>query len=416
MYRHLALTVGLASCALAGADRATAPARPAIPAATPEVARGLRFTPDGIARLTGTLPNLNLPDAAARLSALMDLEVVLPEPEEPDLEEGEEDPQAPGASLAPARFDLTQRATLAWKDAPLGEALRQFCRAYGCRLDWGGQPGGSLFLTPGVLPKGPVARVPGFSVEVAAIHYHDERTAEETGIDPEVERGLELQLSVRADSGDPAPIYGFHNVRVVDDQNRDALEAEGEPDGFGLSSAASPSPFPDERVRSVPFAWPYPAPHRLHRIEGDLLLYSRIRRMPLDLRLPKPGEMGEMRKAGPFRIEFQQSTFEAGTAALGLHVNIPPGVTLQPAGQLPRATLILEDGSRVPALLFRTDSGDLGDGSRWHYQTLELEKGGLKTRPVRLQVDMLVKSDPDRKLPFRFTDYPAVITPRGTGQ
>lgn len=403
---------GLWVLAVVSASAAPPVIPPARPAAPP-----VEATPDGPPPVTAELANLPLREAAPKLAELTGLEIVLPEVEENPPPTGEAIPTAAPAP-SPPRLDLDRRATLSWRNTPLAQALREFCRAYACRFDSSGDLGGTLYLNAGTLPSGPHATTGGYSVEVAHVHFRDERTADLAGQEATVDRGIDLQLQVRARSGDPTPIYGFHNVRIIDDQGRDALEHPGERDAFGLSGGVTPTAFPDERRRQVSFPWPYPVPRRLRTIEGDLILFSQLRRIPVDLRLPRAGDPPLARKFGPIQLETREASFEDGRYTLGLHLTAPGGLGVQIAGALPRATLVLADGTAVRASLSGGDSGDEDDGSGAHLTSYELAAPGLKQRPARLLLDLVLKSDPDRRLHFRLQDYPAILSTapaHGTG-
>jgi hypothetical protein len=344
-----------------------------------------------VPRITGELDDLPLPEAARRLGELLSIPFELAEPE---------------GTGAPS-LDRSLRARLSWKETPVGDALRQFCRAYHCRLELDEEAG--YRIEPGPFPAGPVCRLDGYLVELTEIGFFDRRAASEGGPD-EVERDLALEVAVRAASGDPSPICTVENVRVEDQHGRDAL---GKPDE-GQSEDGSPavsSPFPDERRQYLLFDWPYPAPHRLRRIEGDLVLYRRVRHVTEELEIHStlPTQPGVA--VGDARIQLVRSlprTPEYPYSRYVVRLLGAADMHLQLAGAIPPAQLVLQDGSRVPLVADAISRGEYNGAPVAEYS---LRAQGVEGKPDRLLLRLVLQSQPDRRLRFTFVDYPAEIAP-----
>jgi hypothetical protein len=343
------------------------------------------------ARLTVELAQATLAEAAARLSQLLGVRVRL-------------------ASLAEAAqhdappLNLSRRASLSLKDRPLPDALRAFCRAFDCRLAWD-VPAGYVVL-PGPFPTGPEARIGEHAVSVTGITLAEDCTLDEDKPDFRVRRGLSLQLAIRALSGDPASIYGLENVRVVDDQGRDALDLPADRVETSPLGHTAASPFSDERSQTVAFAWPYPAPRRLSVIEGDLVLYRSVRRLTLQLPLPPPGAAPVARELAGVRLQLSETGGPGEEAGALVRFDLPPGTDLEVSGAPARALLLLQDGTRLPAR-FEPGGWGLTDGWRTVHYTLRLPTG--RARPVRMLWNVALKSDATVRRHFRFTAYPAVL-------
>src|SRR5262249_8544063 len=148
--------------ALAGALAAIAAAgAPAAPAAAPDPGKAAAPAAECNPRLTADLTDLTLPEAAEKLARLCGLVISVPDPER--------DPK-PGAPAGP-RLDVQRRARLSWTGVPLSDALRDFCRTYGCSLLRGFS--GGMTVIPGSLPSGPSASLEGFSMEVTRVGFSD---------------------------------------------------------------------------------------------------------------------------------------------------------------------------------------------------------------------------------------------------
>jgi len=341
--------------------------------------------------LSAQLEDLRLPEAAARLSTLLGAPVRL----------AEEDPTAD----AP-RLDRDRRARLTWTNVPTGDALREFCRAYGCRLGYSAPEGYTVL--PGPLPAGPSLTVNGFRLEITHLGFADGRILGESAADLTVRRTLDLGFAVRAPGAEVERVCCLENVRVVDSHGRDVRNRALDPGAAPVLRPLTTGPFPDERLQAVSLNWPYPAPQRLQTIEGELVLYRSVRPARVEIPLPRAGEAAAPRDVGDVQLQVLQAQTTENGLRVAARFLCPDAVHLQLAEHRPAVTALLEDGTRA-ALRVETSSWRHGPGVRRIEQTLT--GVGLRSRPVKVAWDLLLKSEPDRRTPFRFTDYPAAFSP-----
>lgn len=336
--------------------------------------------------------NLTLPQAAAKLSELLGTTVSIPEPPQ--------NRPLPIDSQAPV-LDLKRTASFSWKEVSAPDALREFCRKFGCSLvrDYRGE----LVLSPVPLAAGPVARLEGYEIELGRILFSDYRATGDDIEDLSLRRTLSLQFALRAVAGDLVLLQGLENLRVLDQDGHDVLEpATPAATPYGR---ISPSAFPDERLQSVSFEWPYPTPHRLRLVEGELVLHVNARRTPVEVQLPKEGSQAPV-PFGDGQLQFTQLRSQGESFSAMAYVTQPPNVDFQgAAGSL---VLLLEDGTRVPASLTGNSPG-LSDG--WVTGYMGINAAGLKSRPVKLLWTLVVRSEATRRFRFRFTDFPGQLGP-----
>jgi hypothetical protein len=352
-------------------------------------------------RVTAEFDNLNLVEAAKKLSEALGTQVTV--------SERGEDPKPGAGQDSEPRLDYERRVRLTWKDVPVGEALREFCRKYGCLL---ARDGGSLRVYAGWMPGGPVQKAGSFAIEINRITFSDYRSSGDEPADLTLRRALGLQFCIRGAPEEMPYIQGLENVRVLDQNGRDVLDSGGAGGGFGLPNRTLPNIFPDERLQSLSFEWPYPTPQRLRLVEGDLVLHQTVKRSTVEVAIPEGGKTRAAVPLGEGQLQFAQATFQDGNFHTLVQVLQPPNVDLQVAGTPARLTLMLEDGTQA----FATGSmTSWGVDNGWINGYVTINARDLKSRPVKVLWDMLWKSEATRRVHFRFDNYPTQIS-KGSGQ
>lgn len=344
--------------------------------------------------VTAELQNLTLREAADKVAPLVGLPLELPDPPGTERQAGE-------------GLDYSRRARFSWKGAPLAQVLRDFCRAYGCHLEWG-EDGAGYAVRPGALPSGPQCRLNGYAVEVTLLTFDDDRSQEESSAALLVTRNLGVEFAIRAASGDPSAIQGLENVRVVDDQGRDATGSADDPASDGREEQTAESPFPDEQRGYYQFDWPYPVPHRLRWIEGDVVLYRRVQRAVVEIPVPEANQPSVGRSVGEVQVRLVSFTPGGPATQYSVHVTSPPGLDVAFAGGMPQAALVLKDGTRVPAVV-REDGMGSTDGNLTAEYLLSVPEA--KEKPAKVALNLVMRSDPSRRLHFRFDNYPQALGP-----
>jgi hypothetical protein len=304
---------------------------------------------------------------------------------------------------AGAALNLTHRATLSWKNTRLGDAMRDFCRAYECDLAWDHDFRGLVALAE-PFATGPVAKAGPFSVDVRELGFDDRRLVYSPPLAPTstIERKLTVGLTFRFSGADASEFAGLRYLRLVDTNGRDALSLL---DGEDFD-AAELSPFPDECRRLVTCDWPYAAPHRLRLIEGEALLYRQVKR-----------EIQEFRVPGEKKRQFREIPGGIAMVEIGADEDDPSrvevGLAARGDGELtfagfPHAWVTCENGVRYP-LAAESDSVEELNGLEGATYALTLPPD---TSPVRsVHLNLIRRSQPDRRVPFRFRDYPTVLAP-----
>lgn len=360
---------------------------------------GPRLLPEVMApRVTGSIENLDLTAGAERLSQLSGVTIAVPSPPK--------EAAAGSADSTEPVLDYSRRARLTWKDTPTANALRDFCRAYGCSLARNYR--GTLAVAPGVLPAGPVVQADGYAVELNRVSYSDYRSTGEAPEDLTVRRLLTLVVGIRAETGDTLAVAGIENLRALDQDGRDVLDQTPDSALPSPGGRTLPGPFPDQRLQTVSFEWPYPRPYRLKLIEGDLVLYRSIRRSAPEVKLPHDDEPQAVATLGEGQVQFSQVRNQVGTFSAMLHVTQPANVEFAALGGPTPLGLVLEDGSRVSASAYMNSWG-FNDG--WLTGYVSLSATGLKSRPVQLVWPLATRSETTRRVHFRFENYPAILGP-----
>lgn len=302
-----------------------------------------------------------------------------------------------------SNLNLTRRATLTWNNTRLGDAMRDLCRAYDCDLAWDHDFKGLVAL-PEPFPTGPIAKVGPFAVEVRELRFDDRRLVYSPPLSPTstIERKLSVNLTFRFPGADAAEFAGLRYLRLVDNFGRDAL-ALLDGDDFDTSEV---SPFPDECRRFITCEWPYAAPHRLKLIEGEALLYRQAKRDVQEFRVTaeKKRQVREI-PGGVAMVEVGADADDPSRLEVGLAARGDGELTF--AG-FPHAWATCENGIRYP-LAIESDSVEELNGLEGATYALTLPPD---TSPVvSVHLNLIRRAHPDRRVPFRFRDYPTILSP-----
>jgi hypothetical protein len=306
-------------------------------------------------------------------------------------------------SAAPPNLNLTRRATLTWENTRLGDAMRALCKAYDCDLAWDHDFRGLVAL-PEPFPTGPATKAGPFTVDIRELRFDDRRLVYAPPLSPTstIERKLSVALSIRFPGADAAEFAGLRYLRLVDSFGRDAVSLlDG--DDFDASEI---SPFPDECRRFITCEWPYPAPHRLKLIEGEAVLYRQLKRDIQEFKLTgqKERQVREV-PGGVAMVEFGADEDDPSRLEVGLAVRGEGELTF---GGFPHAWVTCENGVRYP-LAAESDSVEELNGLEGATFALTLPPD---TSPVQsVHLNLVRRSHPDRRVPFRFRDYPTILAP-----
>ncbi|MFN3649588.1 MAG: hypothetical protein ACK47B_08395 [Armatimonadota bacterium] len=344
-------------------------------------------------RISAELREVTVREAAETLGSLIGVGVDVPAP-----------PTAREDGLPV--LDYERRATLSWKDAPLAQALREFCAAYGCSLarDYRG----SYNVLPEPLPSGPELKLEGFVLSVRRIQFGDYRSTGEAPDDNQTRRALHLEFGLRAVDAEMASLYGLNHVRVVDQSGRDRLDPSDPALNPTPAGRTEIGPFPDERIQRVVLEWPYPTPHRLRKIEGDLVLYQAVRRRKVVVPIPAANERPETIRTQELQFGYSQVSHGPESFQALVQVVHPPTAELLLSGSAPPVTLELEDGTTATARTL-INSWGFSEGVLTGYVTVNA--GRLPSRPVRMVWDVAFRSQVTRKVRFQWESYPAILGP-----
>lgn len=364
--------------------------RPAIPLRGAESAvPGIGAS--GMPPVTLELKDAGIVETASRVGAALKTPLTLPPAPKPDAAEAK-------------KLDYSARRSFSWSETPPARVLRDICKAFSCRVT--PTDDGGFRLEPGSMVAGPEWRGAGFALTLQQISFRDTRTVSSADGDLTVTRLMGLDFNLRSQSGDVSSLYGLENVRVLDQEKRDVLD-----DGAAGQSTPYrhlPGLLPDERRQSFTFQWPYPNPRRFSRIEGDLTLFRMLRKAQIELRIPHPDEPFPVVNAEGCEFQFLQvQPLDEGVQGT-LRIGFPMDTALEIAST--SATAELADGSKIPA---RLEFGGywVTGGTRVMQQSYSITEA--KSRPVKLLMNVLVKSQPDQRTHFVFNNYPVEIDPRG---
>jgi hypothetical protein len=302
----------------------------------------------------------------------------------------------------------SRRAGFEWKEATVGTVFRDVARAYGETPRMTGAD--SVLFQPGPLPAvGLAVTREGVEITLRRVEQSERRTQAIGTGSPETTRTVALSMTLRPLEGDPEALFGLDRLRARDDTG-----TELQPDSPDLQRGfpADPGSLPDEWPVTVRFRGGGARARRLEWVEGEVVLYRAARTYRVELPLPLTNPAQEW-SAGAARL-LSVSVEKSGNGLLGSYVAAwPRGVVLtastgKPPGFLqPSARL----RSGVLARLSTTFSGVSVDERGEQSARMELAPQALPEEPVALVWDLVVKADPERRIPFRLSQVPLPLAP-----
>ena len=299
-------------------------------------------------------------------------------------------------------LNRNRRASLAWKDAPIGQVVRDFDRAYQCMVSPYG--GGTFAVWPWRPPLGPVHESGGYQFEVTGSGYQLSNSR------------LGLLLSVRSTAGDAAAVGRLERLRIMDEQGREVERpAEGSREFYSEERQGG---YPDERLLNASVDWPRPAPQRLRVVEGAVRVYQKVRRLEVEVPFPGAGKKEAVGEAGGLRVRLSDikfrpsrepqgpgSGFDPGGFLAHVRVSGPAGLSVEVAGQPAFGEAVFADRTRVlvDARHVYSPFFDLHpeDGQYRYVSGDVYSKSGPDRRPVKLGLPLIVRSELGKSLPFR---------------
>lgn len=333
-------------------------------------------------RVTAEIKNATVAEAAEKLSSVLGGQIRLYD--------------GLTASSGYYTLDRIRRASLVWKDAPVGQVVRDFGRAYHCILRPSDRR--TYGLWPWRPPLGPVSRSRGYQFEVDRAFYQEPSS------------NLGLALSVHSEAGDAAAVGGLGPLRIVDEQGR-VIERSG-----NFPPSDHQGVYPDERVLSCSVRWEQPAPSRLRAIEGTVQVFRKVRRLSVEVPFPTAAEKEGAAEAQSMRVRINDIRFRSSRPPQGpgagfdpggfrahIRVSGPPGLSVEVAGKPPFGEAVFADGSRalVDARLVHWDPSDGTPDQRSYLRGDLFSDSGPDRRPVRLVLPLVVRSEPGKAIPFR---------------
>ena len=294
-------------------------------------------------------------------------------------------------------LDRTRRATLSWKDAPVGRVIRDFCRAYHCMLSRGSE--NTYGLWPYLPPRAGLHSAGGYRFEVERAYYQSPSSS------------LHLWISVSADSGDGAALAPLvEKIRVVDEGGR---QVDWSVAGLDRSD------YPDTRTSIIHMGWQQPAPQRLKSVEGVVRVYRTVRRVEVELPFPR-GEEETKGQGGGVSVTLAAVKFRPSSAPQGPGAGFDPGgfrgtmklaadegLSVEFDGKPAFCEAVFDDGSRslIDARMLRSlrtaaptsNAAEQYGGEIW-------SNTGATRRSVKLVVPLIVRSEMGESIPFRITD------------
>jgi hypothetical protein len=260
-----------------------------------------------------------------------------------------------------------------------------------------------------------------YRVQVERVSLFETRSVEGPGNSRSVQRSCALAIRLEAAApGAMQAILGIGpDVRATDDTGQ-RLNARGPI----LPSFSSSAVLGGTRL-VVPLDAPDWRATRLTDVAGELVLYRTV--VPARAEFDLSAEAGErVETLGRARITLLKVENSGDECVVRLRVESDPTVVIADRTQaLERAVpvLLTRSGTRHRTGSFSATSGVSPQGTPFTEQRLTFR--GLKEAPSRLLFDAVLKSDPDRRIPFRLVDVPlpapgpsrpapAPATPRGT--
>jgi hypothetical protein len=373
-------------------------------------------------RVSLKVENATAREAAAQLSRAAGIQVdVYP-------------PAIPAEANPPVPAPLEQKASFDWTGTTFARALRQLCEKYGLRPNPRPAGGYTLYPAAGAAVPAPAQKPVGLfeknGVRLFArgINVTDYRAISFANGVPLFGPGasLSLHLACELADGDAERIAGVQNLTARDDLGNLILS-----DDQGRSYYSSGyGQYPDEWSGSVTFTPPHPKAKKLQWVEGDLMAYSTVTPLRVELPLPFAGKSARKEAGGLiFLLSRYQDTPDPQADGdeqddfpvqrLGPLAAAPAGFSVRVRVYEPRdAHAVARNGSwgympyavGASGQAYSVGVSRGGQGGRADQQGTVIDHGALgfimPEKPVKLVWDLVEKSQPQKLLSFRMTDIP----------
>ncbi|HTE20719.1 MAG TPA: hypothetical protein VK689_20325, partial [Armatimonadota bacterium] len=307
-----------------------------------------------------------------------------------------------GPPFPAPEVDPELRTSFDWSASTLGKALRELADRYG--LHASARPGGgyvlmSVFGGARLKPYHPVGAVErdGFRIGLRSLTVQRERGAAQGG------GSLSLGLWVDVLTGDVESIAGIENVTASDDRGGILLTTQSSsgstllPDGWGSTFRLDP---------------PHPGATRLKWIEGDLILYRRLKPFRFEIPLPLP-ESGATRQRGevevevvtivPGKAEVPTDPIERQHAGPTVQVRLrhPRGFTIDSAGSSWGAAPLLAGISGRTYAPNAMSGGDRGSTEQILSNEFDYRFPAIDEPLAAVVFNLVQKEDPETQVYFR---------------
>jgi hypothetical protein len=341
-------------------------------------------------RITLKLEGATLHDALLQLRQATGWDLRGPSGEGSELyEPGEKDP----------------KASFNWKEASLGKVCRDLGEAFRC-VPQSAQQNSIRFETrPGAGARPLVAStregVTFIAGSVSLVH-----SLELSGPKPQAKSACEIKLLLRPSDGDPGGFYGLDKVRGVDnlgkpvrwdrtDMLRPEPGAKGRPDEWAVDATLTGM---DPRARQLAF------------LEGQLVLYREAQNVRVEMPLAPPLSLPFRRAAGPVELTvFQAQQVSPNNVQLRMEASWPTEVEVSTTSHnnvgWPYPAVRLASG-RISRMGGSANAG-LADNKRRVALSCAFE-GNMGDPPIAIVWDFMVRSQADRRIPFRLERIPLV--------
>lgn len=310
--------------------------------------------------------------------------------------------------LAAPAGNITKRASFDWREATVGMVFRQLSASYGVTARQGARPGIYRF-EPATLPSGEMQIREGVAVTLRRLRQEEVRTQIIGAAGAAVERTLEVLIGIRPLDGDPEVIYGLDRLRGIDDLGNEVRPVM--PGFVRRLNDSLPGSAPDEWILRIPMEGALPQSTRLQTLEGEVVFYRSARSFhfetPLGEKQIAPLQAGPMRITaiaveqngallrGGFAVTWPKE-IEVSSSAAAM-----PGM-IAPWGRLQDGTLVAVPVSY--SAIYVDENGE--QSARMVFDPVSL--GG----PISALVwDVTVKSEPDKRIAFRFERLPLPLAP-----
>lgn len=313
------------------------------------------------------------------------------------------------AITAPAGYQGMSRGSFRWQEAGIGTVLRDVGTQFRLRVRT--LADGSFSLEAGASPPAALtATREGVAITLRTVHQREARTQTASSSLEQSALTLTLVLESRLLDGDPEPLYALTNFKARDDRGREftAPEVRRKPNaGTGF--------FPDEWRAEAVFTGYTPGARALESVTGEVVLYREAATHRLEIPVETWTDNRE-RTAGPVRL---RSLEVAGTCrrpqgrcflAWPRGVEVPGTTEGESAGVALFARGRGGGLYRLPVSFGGLSVDETGEHSA---QLTFRTPADLPEEPVALVWDLTTRSQPERRIPFRFGRLPLPLAPEG---